>query len=62
MLPVANFAFDAPVPIVVAIVLIVVGILVIRFIFRTALTLLKIGILVAIGVAVYLGLARLFGS
>lgn len=48
--------FAAPTPIIIAIVLIVVGLLVLRFIIKTAITVLKIGILVAIGVATYVGL------
>ncbi len=48
--------FAAPTPIIIAIVLIVVGLLILRFIIKTAVTVMKIGILVAIGVATYVGL------
>lgn len=51
--------FAAPTPIIIAIVLIVLGLLVIRFVIKTTVTLLKLGVLVAIGVAVYLGLSWL---
>lgn len=54
-------AFGAPLPIIIAIVLIVVGLLILRFIVKGAITLLKIAVLVAIGVAVYLGLSFLLG-
>lgn len=48
--------FAAPTPIIIAIILIVVGLLIVRFVIKTALTVMKIGILVAIGVATYVGL------
>lgn len=51
--------FAAPTPVIIAIVLIVVALLVLRFIIKTAITLVKIGILVAIGVATYVGLSYL---
>lgn len=51
--------FAAATPVIIAIVLIVVALLVLRFIIKTAITLVKIGILVAIGVATYVGLSYL---
>ncbi len=47
--------FSAPTPIIIGIVAIVVGLLVIRFVVKTAITVVKIAILVAIGLALYLG-------
>lgn len=61
LLPGLAAAFTAPTPIIIAIVLIVIGLLVLRFIIKTAITILKIGILVAIGVATYVGLAYVLG-
>jgi hypothetical protein len=54
--------FAAPTPVIIGIVLIVVGLLVLRFVIKTAITLVKIAILAAIGLGVYLGLSFLFGS
>ncbi len=53
--------FMAPTPVIIAIVLIVIGLLILRFIIKTAITVVKIGILVAIGVATYVGLSILLG-
>ncbi len=47
--------FSAPTPIIIGIVAIVIGLLVIRFVVKTAITVVKIAILVAIGLALYLG-------
>lgn len=49
----------APLPIIIAIAVLVVGLLIIRFVVKTAITLVKIGILVAIGVATWIGLGYL---
>ncbi len=54
--------FGAPLPIVVAIAILVVGLLVLRFIVKTVITLVKIAILVAIGVATYVGLSYVVGA
>jgi hypothetical protein len=54
--------FAAPTPVIIGIVLIFVGLLVLRFVIKTAITLVKIAILAAIGIGVYLGLSFLFGS
>lgn len=54
--------FTAPVPIIIAIVLIVLGLLILRFIIRTAITLAKIALLVVIGVAAYLGITYLLDA
>ena len=59
MNPLLALDFAAPTPVIIAIVILVVGLLFIRFILKTAFTLLKIGILVAIGVAVYMGMVWL---
>ncbi len=42
---------------VLGIAVLVIGLLIIRFVIKTAFTLVKIGILVAIGVATWLGLS-----
>ncbi|MGB1585617.1 MAG: hypothetical protein ACPHID_01040 [Thermoplasmatota archaeon] len=55
--PLLLVEWTAPTPVIIAIVLIVVALLVLRFIIKTAITLVKIGILVAIGVATYVGLS-----
>ncbi len=47
--------FSAPTPIIIGIVAIVIGLLVIRFVIKTAITVVKIAVLVAIGIALYLG-------
>lgn len=64
MLPFVPLApdFAAPTPIIIAIVLIVVGLLILRFFIKTAITLVKVAILVAIGVGVYLGLTYLIAA
>lgn len=49
----------APTPIVIGILVLVVGLLIIRFILKSAFTLLKIAFLVAIGIAVWIGLSWL---
>lgn len=54
--------FTAPVPILIAIVLIVIGLLLLRFIIKTAITLGKIAILVVIGVAAYIGFTYLIDA
>jgi len=53
--------FGAPTPIVIGILILVIGLLLIRFVIKTAFTLLKIGILVAIGVATWVGLSYVLG-
>jgi hypothetical protein len=64
MLPFIPLApdFGAPTPIVIAIVLIVIGLLLIRFVIKSAITLVKIAILVAIGIAVWLGISWLIDA
>lgn len=57
--PVLLVDFGAPTPVIIAIVLIVVGLLILRFIIKSAITLVKIAILVAIGVATWVGLSYL---
>ena len=58
--PILLADFGAPTPVIIAIILIVLGLLILRFIVKTAITLVKVGILVAIGVATYVGLSMLF--
>lgn len=58
----ADPAFGAPLPVIIGIAVLVVGLLIIRFIIKTAITLVKIGILVAIGVATWVGLSYLLGG
>lgn len=59
-LPLLSFHGQWP-AIVIPILLIVVGILVIRFVLKATLTLVKIAILVVIGVVVWFLLKQLFG-
>lgn len=54
--------FGAPLPIIIGITLVVVGLLFLRFLFKTAITLVKIGVLVAIGVAAYVGITYLLDA
>ncbi len=54
--------FGAPLPIILAITVLVVGLLLLRFMVKTAITLVKIAILVAVGVATYLGLTYLMDA
>lgn len=56
----AHGGFSAP-PIIITILLIVIAVLVIRFLLKATLTLVKIAILVVIGVVVWFALQRLFG-
>ncbi len=51
--------FSAPTPIIVGIVVIVLALLVVRFVIKTAITLVKVAVLVAIGIAAYLGVTFL---
>lgn len=53
MLP-SFVAFGAPMPIILALVVIAVGLLFLRFVIGAAITLVKIALLVGLGVAVYL--------
>ncbi len=57
--PILLVDFGAPLPIVLGIAVLVIGLLIVRFVIKTAITLVKIGILVAIGVATYVGLSWL---
>ncbi len=54
--------FSAPTPIVLGIAAAVIAFLVLRFVIKTALTVMKIGILVAIGVAAYLGITFIMAA
>ncbi len=49
------------IPILVALGIVIVGLLVLRFLVKTVLTLAKVAILVAVGVAVWFGLDMLLG-
>lgn len=57
--PLLLVEWTAPTPVIIAIVLIVLGLLILRFVIKTVLTVAKIAILVAIGVATYVGLSYL---
>ncbi len=45
----------------IGLAIIIIGLLILRFIVKTAFTVAKIAILVAVGVATYFGLEQLFG-
>lgn len=60
--PALPLAFWSPPAFLIVIILIVIGILVLRFLIGTAVTLVKIAILVAIGVLIYFGLQWLFDN